>query len=215
MDITYLGHSAFRIKTRLSSIVTDPYDSEMVGIKFPKVTADIVTISHNHDDHNAASSVDEVKKIVSGPGEYEIAGVSIIGMPTFHDGEKGATRGRNTIYVFEVDDFRLVHLGDLGHKLPDALLEELGTVDILMIPVGGVYTVGPTEASEIVRVIEPTITIPMHYFLKDLNQSSFGTLSPVDDFLRNIGLPVENLEKLSLKKTELTEEKKVVVLEKK
>ncbi|KKR30829.1 hypothetical protein A2715_01870 [Candidatus Woesebacteria bacterium RIFCSPHIGHO2_01_FULL_39_32] len=212
MDISYLGHASFRMKGRRASVVTDPY-APYVGFKFPKVEADIVTISHNHEDHNQSQLVSNVKRVVAGPGEYEISGVSIIGIPSFHDEEKGAKRGTNTIYVFEIDDLRVVHLGDLGHKLSEEVLEDIGTVDILMVPVGGFYTIGPTEASDIVRNIEPTITIPMHYKVSGLDQSTFGSLAAVDDFLKEVALPTENLDKLSIKKGDITEEKKVVVLE--
>jgi len=214
MEIVFLGHASFRIKGKSASIVTDPY-SPSIGLKFPKVTADIVTISHNHEDHNQANLVSDVRKVVSGPGEYEISGVSIIGISVYHDAEKGTKRGKNTIYVFEIDGFRLVHLGDLGHKLSEEILEDIGTVDVLMIPVGGVYTIGPVEASDIVRMIEPTITIPMHYKDEGLDERVFGKLALVEDFLKEVALTTEKLEKLSIKKEELAEESKVVVLEKK
>jgi len=184
-------------------------------LKFPKISADLVTVSHAHDDHSFVQAVSGVKKIIDGPGEYEIAGVSIIGSRTYHDSKKGVERGKNTIYVIEMDDLRLVHLGDLGHRLSEDMLEELGEVDVLMIPVGGVYTIGPGEAGEIVRDIEPAITIPMHYKTPGLNPDTFGELSSVDEFLKETGLPVERIEKLSIKKSELGEEMKVVVLEKK
>ncbi len=215
MDITYIGHSSFKLKGRLASVVTDPFNPKMVGLKFPKTEAEIVTVSHPHDDHNFTEGVINVKKIIDGPGEYEISGVSIIGLSTFHDDKKGEIRGKNTIYIFEIDGIRTVHLGDLGHKLSDDILEEMSTVDILMIPVGGVYTVGPMEAAEIVRQVEPLITIPMHFKKEGQNVSTFGGLSSVDEFLNLIGLPVERMEKLSIKRSELTEEQKVIVLERK
>ncbi len=187
----------------------------MLGFKFPAVLADIVTLSHDHDDHNKADQVSEVKKVVSGPGEYEISGVSIIGLPSFHDDKKGEERGKNTIYIFEMDDLRIVHFGDLGHKLPESVLEDLGTVDIMMVPVGGFYTIGAGEASELVASVEPGIVIPMHYLVPGMNLEVFGKLSKVDDFLKEVGLPVENSDKLSIKKEELSEEQKIVVLNRK
>src|SRR3990170_1220611 len=154
MDITYLGHASFKLKGKNATLITDPYGS-YIGIKFPKTSADIVTISHGHEDHANTASISDVKKVIDGPGEYELAGVSIIGISTFHDDKKGAERGRNTIYIIEMDELRVVHLGDLGHKLSEDTIEELGVVDVLMVPVGGVYTIGPTDAGEIVRDIEP------------------------------------------------------------
>ena len=117
MDITYLGHSSFKIKTKTATIITDPFDPQMVGLKYSGVEGEIVTVSHAHADHNATGKVAGVKKIVEGPGEYEISGVSIMGFPSFHDNKEGAERGKNTIYVIEADGLRLAHLGDLGHTI--------------------------------------------------------------------------------------------------
>jgi L-ascorbate metabolism protein UlaG (beta-lactamase superfamily) len=214
MDITYLGHSSFRIKGKSATVVTDPFDPDFVGLKFTKgTTADIVTISHSHTDHNRSDLVKDVKRIVNGPGEYEIAGVSIIGMPTFHDDKKGEARGRNTVYVFEIDELRIVHLGDIGHKFSEEELDELGTVDVLMVPVGGFYTVEVAIAVEIVRSIEPSFTIPMHYKVPGMKED-FAKLAPVETFLKEIGLTVERADKFSIKKSDITEEdEKVIVLE--
>ena len=103
MEITYLGHSSFRIKGKVATIVTDPYDSKTVGLKFPKVDADIVTISHQHDDHNQAVLIDGNPKVVNNPGEYEIKGISIFGIPTYHDAKQGEERGSNTVFVISID----------------------------------------------------------------------------------------------------------------
>lgn len=213
MDITYLGHASFRIKGKNVSLVTDPYD-DRAG-KYPKISADIVTVSHDHFDHNQADLVKDVKRVVSGPGEYEISGVSIIGLSTFHDDKKGAERGKNTVYVIEMDGLRIAHLGDLGHKLSNNELEELGTIDVLMIPVGGVYTIGPSVAAEIVRDIEPSIAIPMHYQQPGLDQKTFGELVGVDEFLKDSGFSVEKTDKLTVKRGDLADEQKIVVLERK
>jgi len=215
MDITYLGHSSFRLRGKSASLVTDPYDSKMVGFKYPKVSADIVTVSHQHEDHNAFGQIKDYKKVIEGPGEYEISGVSVIGISTFHDDKKGESRGRNTIYVIEMDDVRLVHLGDLGHKISEILMGKIGSVDILMIPVGGEYTINDSVAAEIVRNIEPTITIPMHYQLKGLNPKIFKKLAKVDGFLSEVGLSVERTNKLSFKKSDIGEDQRVIVLERK
>lgn len=215
MDITFLGHSSFRIRGKEATLVTDPFDPEMVGLKYKGVSADIVTISHGHDDHNQADKVHGVKRVISGPGEYEVMGISMVGIPSFHDDKKGAVRGKNTIYVIEADGLRIAHLGDLGHKLTEKILEQMGSVDILMIPCGGEYTIGPSAAAEIARNIEANIVIPMHYQTPGLNPKVFAKLDKVDPFLSDLGLPVERLEKLTVKKGGLGEEQKVVVLEKK
>jgi L-ascorbate metabolism protein UlaG (beta-lactamase superfamily) len=215
MDITFLGHSSFRLKGKTASLVTDPFDPKMVGLSFPKVSADIVTISHKHDDHNKAKLVKDVKKVVSGPGEYEINEVSIIGISTYHDDKKGAKRGKNTIYVIEMDGQRIVHLGDLGHKLSEKFIEKVGSVDVLMIPVGGEYTIDATQATELVRAIEPRMTIPMHFKVPKLNPETFSKLSSVEPFLTQIGLPVEKTSKLNVPVGAIEEEQKVVLLENK
>lgn len=213
MDISYLGHSSFRLRGRTASLVTDPFDPKMVGLKYSGVEADIVTISHDHEDHNRSDLVKNVRRVVEGPGEYEICGVSIIGYQTFHDDKKGEARGRNTIYVIEMDELRIVHLGDLGHKLSDELVEQIADVDILMTPVGGIYTITPGIAAELVQLIGPKITIPMHFLTEGLNPEVFGKLAKVEGFLSEVGLTVERMEKLSVKKEDFGEELKVVVLE--
>jgi L-ascorbate metabolism protein UlaG (beta-lactamase superfamily) len=216
MDIIYLGHSSFKIKGKSASVVCDPYNPKMVGLKFGPVEADIVTISHEHDDHNRQELIKNCKKVVNGPGEYEIMGISILGFPSYHDTQKGEERGKNTIFVYEVDGIRIAHLGDLGHELSESLVEDMGDIDILILPVGGEFTIGPVEATKIVQVIEPSITIPMHYQVPGLNPVSFAKLKNVEDFLKEVGLTVERLPKLSLKKEDIIEDmQKVVVLEKK
>ena len=214
MDIIYLGHSSFKIKSKTASVVTDPFDPKMVGLKFSPVEADIVTVSHNHDDHNQSRLVKNARKIIDGPGEYEIQGISIIGFSCFHDNKKGEESGTNIIFVYEVDGLRIAHLGDLGHNLSQELIEDLGDIDILMIPVGGVFLKLPTVL-EIIQSIEPSIVIPMHFKVEGMNVEVFSKFEPVESFLKEVSLPVEKLPKLSLKKEELGEDQKVVVLEKK
>src|SRR3972149_6900457 len=214
MEISYLGHSSFKLKGKTASVVTDPFSSE-IGIKFSKVDAEIVTVSHyQHNDHGNVEGVSAVKKAIDAPGEYEVMEVSILGFASFHDSKKGEERGGNTIYVIEMDGLRLCHLGDLGHMLSDELIENLGDIDILMIPVGGTYTIDSKEAVSVVQAIEPSIVIPMHYQTPGLNQQVFAKLAPVDDFLKEVGLTAEKMPKLSIKKEEINPEvQKVVVLE--
>jgi L-ascorbate metabolism protein UlaG (beta-lactamase superfamily) len=217
MDITYLGHSSFKIKTKTASVITDPFDPQMVGLKFPANEADIVTISHTHRDHNALEKISGVKKVIEGPGEYEVQGVSIIGYPSFHDAKQGADRGKNTIYVFEADDLRLAHLGDLGHTLSDDLVSQMGSVDILMVPVGGFFTLGPKEAAEVVSKIDPYFVFPMHFKTPDINSQNFDKLETPEPFLKEVGMTVENLPKFSIKREDILEDQgsKVILLEKK
>jgi len=217
MDITYLGHSSFKIKTKFATVVTDPFDPQKVGLKYTGVEGEIVTVSHLHDDHNATERVSGVKKIIEGPGEYEVSGISIMGFASYHDDKKGEERGGNTIYVFEADGLRLAHLGDLGHTLSNDLVSEMGTIDILMVPVGGVYTIGSKEAGEVVGKIDPYFVMPMHYNVQGLTLSQAEKMEPVETYLKESGLPVENLPKFTIKKEDILEDQntKVIVLEKK
>ncbi|MFC1625499.1 MBL fold metallo-hydrolase [Patescibacteria group bacterium] len=217
MDITYLGHSSFKIKTKTAVLVCDPFDPTYVGLKYSGVEGDIVTISHDHSDHNKAELVKGNKKVVNGPGEYEIMGVSLIGISSFHDTKHGGERGKNTIYVIEADGLRLAHLGDVGHTLSDNILEQIGDIDVLMIPVGGEYTIGPKEVVETVNKIDPYFVIPMHYQTTGLNPQTFSKLEPADTFLKQMGLTVEKSSKFSIKKEEIIKDQgiKIILLEKK
>jgi len=216
MEVTYLGHSSFKFRGKSVTVVTDPYDPEYVGLKYPKTEADIVTVSHNHPDHNFISIVGGGPFVISQPGEYEIKGVSIFGFSSYHDDKQGAERGKNIIYLIEVDGFRICHLGDLGERLSAELIEEIGTADILCIPVGGKVTLGTNEAVELTAQIEPSIVLPMHFNLPGINQKIFGDLNPVDEFLSKMEVEDKTvLDKLSISKDKLPEETKVVILERK
>ncbi len=213
MDITYLGHSAFRIKTKNHTIVTDPYNSS-IGLKFPKTEADLVTVSHDHFDHNDLSGLKDYKKVFNSPGEYEIGGVSVFGIPSFHDNKKGEERGKNTIFVIETEGVTICHLGDLGHLLAEDQIDEIGDVDILLVPVGGTYTISAKEAVDVVQAIDPKIIIPMHYKLPGHDQEKFGQLETVDAFVSALGVKSETLPKLSYKPGDLLEEEqRVYILE--
>lgn len=208
MEITWLGHSCFRIKSKEATIVTDPYD-ESVGSKLGKVSADILTISHQHRDHNYAAAVAGEPKIVDGPGEYEIKGVLITGVQTSHDDGSGK-RGPNTVYLIETEDIIVCHLGDLGHVLTTEQVEQMSNVDVLMIPVGGNYTINAVQAAEVVSLIEPKIVIPMHYKTEALKLE----IDPVDKFLREMGVKSPQVQpKLMVTKSTLPAESQVVLME--
>lgn len=213
MDITWLGHSSFYIKGKSGSLVTDPYDSS-VGFKLPKTEAKIVTVSHDHADHNQANQVQGYPRVVTGPGEYEIGGVSIFGIPTYHDDKKGAERGPNTVYVITMDNIHICHLGDLGHTLSEEQVGEIGSIDILFIPVGGVYTIDAGEAAEVVSQLEPRVVIPMHYQIKGLNPQTFSGLDGVEKFLKEVGMDPVREEKYTITYDKLPEDMQVVLLEK-
>lgn len=218
MDIKYLGHASFLIKTKTAKIVTDPFDPDMIGIKFPKTKADIVTVSHNHKDHNQVKNVSGINEaeplVIDMPGEFEKMSVRIFGFQSFHDKTQGSERGENILYKFEAEGISVLHCGDMGVVPEESFLEIIGEVDILMVPVGGFYTIDADEAVQIVKKIEPAIVIPMHYNHPKLNQKNFGQLTTVNEFTKKFG--IENLipiPKLVYKKEEIEQEMKVVVLE--
>ena len=210
MDISYLGHSSFRLKGKTTSVVTDPFSSD-TGLKFPKVDANIVTITHDHADHNNASGVGGDPVVVNGAGEYEIGGVSIFGVPSYHDEKEGSERGRNTIYVIRIDGLNVCHLGDLGHKLTTTELDEIGTIDVLLVPVGGVYTIDAAGANEVISQLEPKVVIPMHYKVPGLKYE----LGSLDDFLKEIGLEPLKDTKFTVVPSSLPETMQLVILESK
>ena len=209
MDISWLGHSCFRIRGRETTIITDPY-SPTLGYSLGKPTAHIVTVSHQHPGHAYVQGIGGEPRLVTGPGEYEIGGVLLIGIATFHDGEKGGKRGKNTAYLIELDEISVCHLGDLGHVLTAEQVEELDNVDVLLLPVGGVSTINAPMAAEIVRQLEPKVVIPMHYQTEALNRE----LEPVARFLKEIGVEqVTPQPKLVLTRSSLPANTQVFLLD--
>jgi L-ascorbate metabolism protein UlaG (beta-lactamase superfamily) len=215
MEIIWHGHSFFEVKTKenknLVKIAIDPF-SEEIGLKVPKVEADILLISHDHYDHNNKNAISGNYFLVDSPGEYEVKGVFVRAIKSFHDKVEGKERGENLIFLIESEDLRVCHLGDFGQKeLNEKQIEEIGGVDVLMIPVGGIYTISAKEAIKVLEQLEPKITIPMHYSLPKLKIK----LDPVDKFLKSLGIKsLAPEKKLSIKKEDLSpEEAKIVLLE--
>jgi L-ascorbate metabolism protein UlaG (beta-lactamase superfamily) len=209
MEITWLGQSCFRIKSTHGIVITDPYSPE-TGYTLGKVTARIVTVSHAHKDHNYPQGISGEFKVINRPGEYEISDILIFGVATFHDAEQGKQRGKNVVYRIETDDLSICHLGDLGHTLNAAQVEQLQNCDVLLIPVGGVYTVNGTVAAEIVRQLTPRVVIPMHYKTPKSNPA----LEPVDRFLQEIGAGTAVPQpKLSITRSSVPETMQVVLLD--
>jgi len=199
-DIQYLGHSCFRLRGRDGIVLCDPFDRS-VGLDVGRPTAHIVTISHDHPDHANLAAVKPMRERIfpiEGPGEYEVSGVMIAGVRTFHDKNKGADLGNNTVYVIHLDDVVFCHLGDLGHELSTHQLDEIGNVDVLFVPVGGGETISPSEAVSVISQIEPRIVIPMHYALG--GQASFtNDLAGLEKFTQEIGMKeVVTEEKLTV-----------------
>jgi L-ascorbate metabolism protein UlaG (beta-lactamase superfamily) len=208
MDVFWLGHSCFRIKGKRATIVTDPFPPDL-GYALGESAADIVTVSHQHPGHSYVSGVSGSPHNIIGPGEYEVSGVLIIGFPTFHDAEKGARRGKNNVYLMEIDGITICHLGDLGHTLDTEQVEDIDEVDVLLLPVGGVSTIDAVSAAETIRQIEPKVVIPMHFKTPELKRE----LDPVEKFLKEMGIgQVEPLPKFSITPSSLPTSPQVVLL---
>ena len=209
MDINWLGHSCFRIKSGQAVIITDPYPPDL-GYSLGKPTAGIVTVSHQHPSHAYVQGVGGEPRLVTGPGEYEISGVLIIGVATFHDAERGKVRGKNTVYLMEIDGISVCHLGDLGHVLNTEQVEEIDNVDVLLLPVGGASTADATMAAEVIRQLEPKAVVPMHYKTQAINRE----LEPVENFLKEMGITqIESQPKLSFTKSNLPVSTQVFLLD--
>jgi len=208
MEIKYLGHSCFRIKGKNTTVITDPFAPE-VGV-LGKQTANIVTVSHQHPGHNFTEGIAGEPRVVSRPGEYEIGDAILIGLPTFHDSEKGIIRGKNNVFVISMDELVICHLGDLGETLTESKVEELGNVDLLLVPVGDMSALNASNAARLVRQIEPAIVIPMHYREVQINRE----LEPVERFLGEMGVTgVAPQPKLVVTRGNLPLPTQVVVLE--
>ncbi len=196
------------IKGSQATVITDPFPPDL-GYSLGKPTASIVTVSHQHPSHSYVQGIGGEPKKVQGPGEYEISGVLIIGVATYHDAEGGSKRGKNTVYLMEVDGISVCHLGDLGHVLTSEQVEEIGNVDVLLLPVGGVSTIDAAMAAEVIRQLEPKAVVPMHYKTPVINRE----LDPVEKFLKEMGMElVEPRPKLSLTRTNLPTSTQVFVL---
>ena len=209
MEIVWLGRSCFRLRGREATILTDPCPPS-AGYNIGKPTADIVTVSHPHEDHSYLKPVAGNPVVIEGPGEYEIHGAFITGIQTFHDARRGAERGDNIAFVLEMEDIRVCHLGDLGHTPTADQVEEMSGADILLIPVGGSTTIDGTAAAEVVSLLEPRLVIPMHYG----TAGNEDDLEPPDRFLKDMeAKAVEPQPKLTVSRTSLPRETQVVLLD--
>jgi L-ascorbate metabolism protein UlaG (beta-lactamase superfamily) len=208
VDISWLGHSCFRIKGSQAVIITDPYPPEL-GYTLGKQTANIVTVSHRHPNHAYIQGVGGEFRIVNGPGEYEISGILIIGIATYHDTQRGQVRGKNTVYVMEIDGISVCHLGDLGHVLSSEQVEEIGDIDVLLLPVGGTSTINAAIAAEVIRQLEPKVVIPMHYKTPSISRE----LDDIGVFLKEMGMETaEPRPKLAVSKSNLPLSTQIIVL---
>ncbi len=216
MDILYYGHSCFKLKGKQGTVVCDPF-AEYVGWQMPSMSADVVTVSHHHEDHNAVTKVSGTARrqkpfVIDQLGEYEVGGISVFGVSSFHDSNQGVERGRNTIFTVLVDDILVCHLGDLGHELTAEQITAIGDVDVLLCPVGGVFTIDPALAVKTIQSLEPSIVIPMHYKTERHNPQVFSELKTVAEFCQEYGAQPEPVAKLTLDKARLPEETELAIL---
>lgn len=208
MNISWYGQSCFRIESKGTSLLIDPFSKE-IGLRAPRLNDNIFLISHEHYDHNNIEGVTPEQFVIRGPGEYEKSGVYVEGIMSYHDKMQGTQRGLNTIYLIRMEDMKLCHLGDLGQdKLTDEQVEAVGDIDILFIPIGGKYTIDGKEAAEVVKQIEPKIIIPMHYNVPGLKVDIEGP----QKFLKEIGIKPEEVETYRIAAKNLpTEEMKLIM----
>jgi L-ascorbate metabolism protein UlaG (beta-lactamase superfamily) len=208
-DITWMGAACFRIRGKDATIVTDPFDRG-VGLEIPRPKADIVTVSRDFPNHNAIANIKGEPRVLRGPGEYEVKGVFVTGVGTFADNKKGAVNGKNTVFVFELDDVVICHLGALGHTLSAGQVEALSNVSVLLVPVGAPDVLEPARAAEIIAQIEPSFVVPMMY----RTGPETPNWEPLDRCAKEMGLKDwQPQDKLVIKSGDLPESTQVIVLE--
>ncbi len=211
MELTWLGHSCFRLRGKDATLITDP-PAPTTGYALGRITADIVTLSHAHPGHSYVKGISGEPRVVDGPGEYEIQQILISGVRTYHDRERGAVLGRNTAYLISMDDVQICHLGDLGDTLDDDAQEALNGADVLLIPVGGGNALDAQRAVEVIAQIEPRLIVPMHYATPAYRPNG-AELDPVDKFCREMGVEMmEPLPKLVVTRSTLPTEPQVMLL---
>jgi L-ascorbate metabolism protein UlaG (beta-lactamase superfamily) len=210
MEITWYGHSCFRLAERsMATVVTDPFDSTVTGYEALKLKADIVTVSHDTPGHSYVSAVKGKSHVLTGPGEYEIGGVFITGVQTNGYSKRASDEPRNTLYVFDYNGVTVAHLGDLRRVPSQTEIEALGTVHVALVPVGGGGGLNASKAAEVVSLLEPGIVIPMHFG----TPASLLKLAPLNKFLKEMGLAkVDQQDLLKITQATVPEETRVVVL---
>ncbi len=213
MEITWYGHSCFRLTERgMATVVVDPFDSKTIGYSPLKLRADIVAVSHDAPGHNNTDAVKGTSHVITGPGEFEIGGVFITGVQTDGTGssKKAKEQVRNTLYVFDYEGLTVAHLGDLKQVPTQAEIEALGTVNVALVPVGGGGSLNAAKAAEVISLLEPNIVVPMHYATPDAKV----TLDSLNKFMKEMGLSKPEAQpSLKVSRTGLPEETHVVVLE--
>jgi len=209
MEIIWYGHACFRLKDRNSTVVTDPFDKSL-GLPLPRPKADIVTISHQSPHHNYIAGIKDDFKVIDGPGEYEIGGTFITGIRMISTKKSANGALPNNVFVFYMEDLAICHLGDLDQIPTQSQVEGMGSINVLMVPVGGKQALNAAQAAEVISLIEPDIVIPMHYQLPGITID----LDPVSKFLKEMGVTKAEPESvLKLTKSNLPEETQIVLLD--
>ena len=211
ISIKWYGHSSFGISdSKGMQIVTDPY-GEGLGYTFPKVSTNILTVSHQHFDHNNVKALQKYEHYIKNLGKFSFNNIAVKGIASFHDEKNGSLRGPNTIYTYKIDNIRICNLGDLGHLLTKKEKAAIGKVDVLLIPVGGFYTIDAQTAAKVVEQLDPKIVIPMHYKTEVLPES-FGAVTGVDTFISAMkGWKVEKSDVLKINKADLSKSKEKTI----
>jgi L-ascorbate metabolism protein UlaG (beta-lactamase superfamily) len=213
MELTWLGHSCFRLRGKDATVITDP-PAPSTGYSTGRLSADIVTVSHQHPGHSHVSAVSGNPKVVDGPGEYEIKQTLISGVQTYHDNERGKRLGRNTVYLITLDDIHICHLGDLGDTLESRAQEALDGCDVLLVPVGGGNALNAERAAQVIAQLEPKIVIPMHYATSAYKGTpNEPPLEGVERFCREMGVePPEPVARLTITQASLPAATQIVLL---
>lgn len=209
MVISWYGQACFKLQSGQKTIIIDPFDKK-IGLTPPSGNADMVLMTHKHFDHNNAGAIKGDPFVVQGAGEYEYQEVRVLGIDSYHDNSQGTERGMNVIYVIQYEGLRVVHLGDLGqHELTDEQVDKIGQVDVLLIPVGSVYTINGKQAAGIVHHVQPRIVIPMHYKVPSLTID----LETAESFLAEMGATgQEPQDKITVKKKAQQEDERTEVV---
>ena len=212
MKIKWLGHASFLITSDSGvRVITDPY-TRGGGITYGQIqeTADVVTMSHKHQDHNNVGAVKGKPVVVDTPGVRSVKGIDFVGVPSYHDGTNGSQRGPNIIFCFTMDGVRVCHLGDLGHELDAAKVKEIGTVDVVLAPVGGFYTIDCRQAGGVCESLKPKVVIPMHVKTAKCDYPITG----VEDFLKGRkNVNRVSASEIEIKKDKLPVETETIVLQ--
>ncbi|HHX49551.1 MAG TPA: MBL fold metallo-hydrolase [Clostridiales bacterium] len=211
MIIEWLGHSCFKLVSDTGhTFLFDPYDPSYTGLEHEKIDADVVLMSHGHGDHGAIHQVKNYKKVIKSAGTYEYEDVKIKAIKSFHDPKNGALRGENLIFVLSIGSLNICHFGDIGQNLTEKQINEIGNVDIILIPIGGIYTIDALQAKEFINILNPKVTIPMHFKIKNL-KFDLNYLSDFLDLFEEKDIEIVNGDSVKITKNNLENMPKVLV----